>query len=112
MTLDTLQAVFCEVEHIRECASSLDPDQPQLRGRGEAAGLRPLHQHSWLRPLPGLSNLQGSEVSLPAPVRGPPGIRGRGEDDEMILTVVFVILFNVNHVFCCILKGEDKKNIL
>ena len=74
------------MEHIRQCAPSLHPDQPQLRGRGEAAGARPLYQHSGLCPLPGLPDLQGGEVSLPAPVRGPPGIRGRGEDDELSLT--------------------------
>ena len=89
------------MEHIRECAPSLDPDQPQLRGRGEAAGPWPIHQHSRLRPLPGLTDLQGGEVSLPAPVRGPAGIRGRSEDDELSLThpVVNIVILDTSITF-------------
>mgnify|MGYP001168358163 CR=1 FL=1 len=65
--------------------------------------------------LSGDGSVEVIEVSLPAPVRGPPGIRGRGEDDELSLTktvVNIVILYTLyNHVFRCSLKREDKKKI-
>ena len=73
------------MEHIWQRAPGLDPDQPQLRGRGEAAGPWPLHRPR-LYPQPGRADLQGGEVSLPTPVRGSSDIRGRGQDDELSLT--------------------------